>query len=194
VAAVTAARHPDRVRAVVLVDGGLPLDLGPLAALPIEQLLTAVLGPSMERLRMSFPSLEAYLDYWRAHPALAAHWSDYGERYLEADLFRDGDVLRPSAREEAVVQDTESDLREGTVEAALAELRQPVVHLRAPRGLMDQVPPLYPEGSLDRWCTVVPQLQAELVDDVNHFTIVLSEHGARQVADAVGRVVSAVRG
>lgn len=189
VAAVAAARYPDRVRSVVLVDGGLPLDLGPLAELPIEELLAAVLGPSMERLRMSFPTLEAYLDYWRPHPALADNWSEYVERYLEADLFVDGDVLRPSAREEAVIADTGSDLREGSVEAALLVLAQPVVHLRAVRGLMNQEPPLYTEASLEKWTATLPQLETALVEDVNHFTILLSAAGATQVASTVRRMV-----
>jgi pimeloyl-ACP methyl ester carboxylesterase len=107
VAVVTAARHPELVSSVVLVDGGLPLDLGPLAALPIEELLQAVLGPSVERLGMSFASVSAYLDFWRPHPALADAWSPYVERYLETDLYDDGGVLRPSARREAVVGVTE---------------------------------------------------------------------------------------
>lgn len=174
VAVVAAARHPERFRSVVLVDGGLPLDLGPLADLPVEQLLQAVLGPLMERLRMRFATLEEYLDYWRPHPALARDWTPYVERYLAADLFRDGEVLRPSAREEAVVADTESDLKEGSVEVALQGLAQPVVHLPAPRGIMDQVPPLYPEASVQRWTATLPQLQTALLEDINHFTVLLS--------------------
>jgi pimeloyl-ACP methyl ester carboxylesterase len=190
VAAVTAARYPDLVSHVVLVDGGLPLDLGPLADLPIEAVLNAVIGPAMERLDMTFPSVEAYLDHWRPHPALAPVWSPYVERYLEADLVRDGDVLRPSAQKDAVIADTESDLREGSVEAALKVLGQPTTHLRAPRGVMDQTPPLYPDDVVDRWRDVVPQLQGELVDDVNHYSILLGQHGAQQVADVVRRVLS----
>lgn len=190
VAAVAAARHADLVSSVVLVDGGLPLDLGPAAALPIEDLLKAVLGPAIERLGMTFASVEAYLDFWRQHPALAADWSPYVERYLQTDLVDDGGALRPSTRKEAVIADTESDLREGVVEQSLKELRQPVVHLRAPRGLLDQEPPLYPDPSLEPWRSVVPQLETELVEDCNHYTILLAEHGARQVAETVRRLAN----
>lgn len=190
VAAVAAARHPDLVSSVVLVDGGLPLDLGPLAAMPIEDLLKAILGPAIDRLDMTFESVEAYLDYWRPHPALADDWSPYVERYLEADLFDDAGALRPSTRKEAVVADTESDLREGVVEQSLKQLRQPVVHVRAPRGLLNQEPPLYPEASLEPWRSVVPQLETELVEDCNHYTILLAEHGARQVAETVRRLAA----
>ena len=35
---------------------------------------------------------------------------------------------------------------------------------------------------------LVPQLEGELVDDVNHYSILLGEHGARQVADVVRRI------
>ena len=185
VAVVAAARHPELVDRLVLVDGGFPLALGPLADLPIEDLLRAVLGPAIERLRMTFPSPEAYLDYWRPHPAFADAWSPYVERYAEADLVADGDVLRPSAREEAVVADTESDLREGVVEAALAQLTLPVTFLRAERGILNQVPPLYPVEALEEWRRRLPQLVVETVPDSNHYTILLSEPGARHVASVV---------
>ena len=190
VAAVAAARHPDLVSSVVLVDGGLPLDLGPAAALPIEDLLKAVLGPAIDRLGMTFESVAAYLDFWRQHPALADAWSPYVERYLETDLVEVDGALRPSTRKEAVIADTESDLREGVVESSLKELRQPVVHLRAPRGLLNQEPPLYPEASLGPWRSVVPQLETELVDDCNHYTILLAEKPARQVAETVRRLAA----
>jgi hypothetical protein len=55
---------------------------------------------------------------------------------------------------------------------------------------MDQTPPLYPDDVVDRWRDVVPQLQGELVDDVNHYSILLGQHGAQQVADVVRRVLS----
>jgi hypothetical protein len=55
---------------------------------------------------------------------------------------------------------------------------------------MNQVPPLYPEASLETWRAVIPQLRTELVEDCNHFTILLSEAGARQVADVVRTMVA----
>src|SRR5512140_2879512 len=77
VAVVAAGRHPGRIRDLVLVEGGLPLDLGSLAGRPIEEVVRAVVGPALDRLRMTFPSRQAYLDYWRPHPALAGDWNDY---------------------------------------------------------------------------------------------------------------------
>lgn len=149
-----------------------------------------LLGHSMGGLPLDLGSVASYLDFWRAHPALADDWSPYVERYLETDLVEIDGALRPSTRKEAVIADTESDLREGVVESSLKELRQPVVHLRAPRGLLDQEPPLYPEPSLEPWRAVLPQLETELVDDCNQYTILLADAPARRVAERVRRLAA----
>jgi lipase len=184
VAVVAADRHPERVDAVLLVDGGLPLDLGPLALLPITELVGAVIGPSLQRLRMTFGSAEEYLDFWRLHPALRVYWNHYMEAYLRYDLVGIEPELRSGVREEAVLADSESDLRDGVVEAAVLALRHPAVFLRAPRGLTD-ADPLFSEQTVARWQREVPALVTRTVPDVNHFTIMLSEHGATAVSEAL---------
>ena len=40
------------------------------AGLDIDAALHAVIGPAMARLSMRFADAEAYLDFWREHPAL----------------------------------------------------------------------------------------------------------------------------
>jgi pimeloyl-ACP methyl ester carboxylesterase len=185
VALVTADRHPDRVRDIVLVDGGLPLDLGPIAELPIEEAVRTIIGPSLDRLRMTFASLEDYLDFWRPHPALAEDWSDYVERYLAYDLVGEAPELRSGVREEAALADSQSNLRGGEVDEAIAGLQHPVVFARAPLGVFNQEPALYTEDHLAGWCAKIPQLRTLTIPDVNHFTILLSEWGASAVAGIV---------
>lgn len=183
VAVVAADRHPDRVRGLVLVDGGMPLDPGPLAGLTVEQAVRVVTGPALDRLRMSFVSVQAYLDYWRPHPALAADWNGYIERAYSYDLTGDPPNLSSSVREEAVLADSGSELRSGDVERALGRLTCPATLVRAPLGLFNQEPPLYPEPVLATARTLVPGLRDVLVPDVNHYTILLTERGATAVAD-----------
>jgi pimeloyl-ACP methyl ester carboxylesterase len=184
VAVVAADRHPERVDAVLLVDGGLPLDLGPLAQLPIAELVDAIIGPSLQRLRMTFASEEEYLDFWRPHPALRDHWNDHIEAYLRYDLVGTPPELRSGVREEAVLADSESDLRDGVVERAVLALRRPAIFLRAPRGLADAAP-LFAEQTVARWQAAVPALVVRTVPDVNHFTITLTENGATAIAEAL---------
>ncbi len=184
VAVVAADRHPERIDAVLLVDGGLPLDLGPLAQLPITELVDAIIGPSLQRLRMTFGSAEEYLDFWRPHPSLRDAWNDYIEAYLRYDLVGTEPQLRSGVREEAVLADSESDLRDGVVERAVLALRQPAVFLRAPRGLAD-AGPLFSDQTIARWEREVPALVIRTVPDVNHFTITLTEKGAKAIAEAL---------
>ena len=163
VAVVTADRHPGRFRDLVLVDGGLPLDLGSLGDLPIEEAVRAVIGPALDRLRMTFPSRQAYLEYWRPHLALAGEWNDYIERSSSYDLAGQAPELASSVREEAVLEDSASELRSGDVERALGHLAQPVVLVRAPLGMFNQEPPLYPDPVVDAAGGRIPQLADVLV-------------------------------
>ncbi len=191
-AVVAADRHPERVSGLVLIDGGMPLDLSALAGLDIDQVVRAITGPALDRLRMTFPSIADYLDYWRAHPALAADWNDYAERCYTYDLAGEPPALASTVREEAVLEDSASELRSGDVERALSRLAQPVVLVRAPLGMLGAEPPLYPDAVLAAARERVPRLADVLVPDVNHYTILLTERGARAVADVIrGRLAAA---
>ena len=185
-AATTAATtHPDRWSAVVLVDGGVALPL-PRGIAPAD-LLAGVLGPALARLEMTFTDHAAYHDYWRAHPALAdpGAWTDTTEAWLDHDLTGTEPVLRSSASLEAVHVDGTELLVDHDVRRAFNELTQRAVLLRAPRGILNQVPPLLPDELLDpiraRW----PIRLEMLVDNTNHYSIILSHRGARTVASHI---------
>lgn len=188
VAVVMGHRYRDRVTGLVLVDGGVPLRVPP--DLPLDELIQALIGPAAERLRMTFPSRDGYHDFWRAHPAMA-EWNEHIQRYVDYDLVGEPPELRPSCPPEALRADTEDLLREGHVDEALLDLRHPAILVRAPRGLLDEVPPLYPDEYAREWSERVPGLRQTRVPDVNHYTILLSEHGAAAVAEVVRAEVAA---
>jgi pimeloyl-ACP methyl ester carboxylesterase len=188
VVAYTAARYPDRVSSVVLVDGGLAL--AGTADLPVDDVLEAVLGPSMARLSMTFADGDAYRDFWRQHPAVGGdYWSDLVERYVDYDLVGEPPECRSSVSIEAVRADATEQLAVPAVRDAVEAVQCPVTLLFAPRGLLDG-PPLYADASRDAlrrsWPSVVEEV---VVPDTNHFTIVLGS-GAPAVADAIRRAVT----
>lgn len=190
-AVVAAGRHPERVAGLVLIDGGMPLDLSALAGLTVEQVVRAITGPALDRLEMTFPGREAYLDYWRAHPALAADWNEYIERCYSYDLVTSASGLVSSVRAEAVLEDSASELRSGDVEQALGRLAQPAVLVRAPLGMLGAEPPLYPDPVVAAARARVRQLADVLVPGVNHYTILLTKRGASAVADVIrGRLAA----
>lgn len=184
VAVVLADLHPDRVAGLVLVDGGLPLDVP--AGLDPEQVVALILGPTAARMRMRFPSVVDYLDFWRVHPAFRADWTPELEEYLAYDLVDDGDgMLRPATSYDTVVDDT-VDMNSGTaVPEALARLRHPTRLITVPRGLQDEPPGLYAPAHLERLLPAYPRVRHRRVEGFNHYTIAMSPRGADVVAAAV---------
>jgi lipase len=173
-----AERHPDRVERLVLVDGGLPLDLPD--GIPPEKLPEVVLGPALQRLRMRFASPAEYREFWRRHPAIGPWWNETIEDYVDYDLVGTPPELRSSVSEAAVsVNAFEMDGSAGYAEA-LAALTLPVSFIRAPRGLLD-ADPLYDPAVVADWAGRLPQLSVHEADDVNHYTIVMTDAGVRQV-------------
>ena len=176
---VLAHRHPECVRALHLVDGGMPL-LPPEGVAP-EQMAAAVLGPAADRLTQTFPSRAAYRDFWREHPALGPELTNVTLAYVDYDLVGEEPELRPATRPEALTEDIRELIDGDDVERALDGLAHEATWFVAPRGLMDEVPPLYPEAARSGWTTRLPQLRLVEVDDVNHYTIVLHPRGVEQL-------------
>jgi lipase len=189
VAVVAAHVYPDRFSEVLLIDGGLPLAIP--AGVSKDDLLEATLGPAIQRLSMTFPDREAYLQFWRKHPAFASDWSQAVADFADYDLTGTEPQLRSSCSLEAVRQDS-MDLYDGeAVLAALAgltELPQPVTLMTAPRGLLDQTPGLYSPSEIERWRAALPAVTIREVPDVNHYTIVMGAAGARAIAREVRRL------
>ena len=196
VGAVAAAENPDRVGALLMVDGGVPLmNVGFLAYLPfsnylIEKIVQKILGPSLTRLDMTFADRLAYHAFWRPHPALQDAWSEYVERYIDYDLVGQEPRMHASTHKSALMQDVRTQLVEDVVPKALKQIRCPVRFLRAPRGVMNDKA-LYDESRLARSARGIPRFSSATVDNVNHFTIMMSEHGAKAVADEVRRAIAA---
>jgi len=176
VATVLAARRPDLVRGLVLVDGGLPF---PAAD---EEATLAGLQPIKERLRATY-TREGYRDWFRGHPAFARDWTSEAEEYADYDLPEAPG--RPSADPE-IVESDQMDMVQGTAFAEALEKPMPRrVFLHASRGFTDDPPGLYPQATVDAYAARWPDLDIRPVPDVNHYTIVLSRRGAAAIAQAV---------
>lgn len=183
VTARLAAEHPERVSAVVLVDGGLTIPA--IDGVDPQAFISAFLGPALARLRMTFASREAYHDWWRAHPALAA--SDVADAdlvaYADYDLVGEEPELRSSVAEPAVRADAGELFEMGS---AAHRLRVPATFLCAPRGLLNDPNPMQPVSLVEPWAARAPaQRTFSLVPDVNHYSITLGARGAAAVAEAV---------
>jgi lipase len=180
VATVLATTRPDLVRALVLVDGGLPFP-------PVDEAATlAGLQPIKQRLQSTY-TRDSYRDWFRNHPAFASDWTAEAEEYADYDL--PDPPGRPAADPDMVEAD-QLDLMGGTAFAEALDKPLPSrVFLHASRGFADDPPGLYPQPTVDEYAARWPDLDIRHVPDVNHYTIVLSSRGAEAVATAVRDVL-----
>jgi pimeloyl-ACP methyl ester carboxylesterase len=190
-----AATAPDRLSAAVLVDGGLPLPVPP--DVDADVLLAAVLGPSLARLQMTFPSVEAYRGFWHAHPAFAAgEWTDDVAGYVDYDLAPpeidpEGQTFYRSRVSESAVRADGRDLLDGDADRkALHSLADPSVLLWAARGLQNEDRPLLPAETIADARALLPHLVVIEVPDTNHYLIVMGDREAGVVAAEIRRLAT----
>jgi lipase len=182
IAARFAADHPERVAAVVLLDGGLPLLPENFISDDPEE---AEPHGLLDRFESTFATVEEYLAYWRNHPALKSAWDEDIDAFVRRDFVEDGDGVRCVAILEAVRTDVTDLMFDGLTWTSVTRVRSPVRVMRAERGLYDDEP-LIPLPGLDAFLRHHPHISVETVPDVNHFTIVIGGgHGPRLVATTV---------
>lgn len=194
VAVTFAARHPDLVARLVLVDGGLPLDAP--AGLSPDELVDAILGPTAERLNRRFSDVADYLAFWRSHPAFRDAWTPALERYFAYDLVEDADgagMLRPATAYATTVEDTIDMNLTPTVTDALRALRHPTRFITAARGLQDEEPGLYAEARLPGLLAAAPSIVHERWPEFNHYTVVMSAPAARRLAGVITQELALAR-
>ena len=184
VAAADVAR--DRVRGLVLVDGGLPFP--DLPGADVQAKLAAVLGPALDRLALTFPDLAAVRAFWQQHPAVGP-WVDVPSvaAYLARDVVPAEGGLRSACVPDAVTVDGGEFLTEERVYRATERLSVPATLLWAQRGLLDQTPGLYDDQRL-----AGPEragLTVRLVPDSNHYSILWAEQGVTAISAAVRAAV-----
>lgn len=180
VSLVLAHRHPQQVLSLLLVDGGLPLQVP--EGLDDDQIVQAILGPAAERLQREFSSAGEYRTFWAQHPAFAHDWNELVENYVDYDLQGSPPHLKASTSYRALAEDTAELHRGSSLLLALDELAHPVQFLQSPHGLMGIAPGLYDPDYVAAWQQRLPDLEVALIEGTNHYSIVMAQHGADTVA------------
>jgi lipase len=144
----------------------------------------------MER---TFASVEEYVAGWRAHPAFRRAWCEDVEAYARYEATIDERGVRCGVSELAILVDSMELVGGVATRAALAQLRVPVRLLRAQRGLFDDDNPAITERYLQTVLADHPQIRAEHVADVNHYTFLLGTGpGPARVASALADAATLV--
>ncbi|GAA5148503.1 hypothetical protein GCM10023340_22410 [Nocardioides marinquilinus] len=179
--------HPGTVARLVLVDGGVPLPVpAGLSEAELDAVLDTTVGPMVERLRTTYADVDAYVDFFRAHPAMGPYWSDDLALYARYDAVETADGVRAAASEEAVrAAGRELLTRSTQVRDAVAGLATPTHLLTAERGMFDEPTPFLPPDAVAEAERTASALRVTALPDTNHYTVLLGDAAAGAVAATI---------
>ena len=174
---------PERIRGLVLVDGGIALPLR--EGKRPEDVIKGVLGPALARLDNVYPTRESYHEFWRTHPAFQDPdgFNDDVVAFADYDLVGEPPALRSGINADAVSADAYGPLDPAMVNR-IDDVAVPTLLLTAPRGLMNQPQPLLPAAAVAAKDAANAHLEVREIADTNHYSITLGA-GAARVAAAI---------
>jgi lipase len=189
VVASLAADHPERAAAVVLVDGGMSYPDAPEG--DPDSVVERLAAPLIERLPMTFASVDDYANGWARHPAFQQAWGDDVDAYARYDTHGEPGSIRCVVSEPAVLTDLREMLFDEATRTALDRVRVPIFVVRAARGLRDEEDkPAIADAALGAFEAARPEASVERVPDANHYTVMLGTgHGPHIVAGALERAL-----
>jgi lipase len=184
VAVALAAQNPELVSGLVLIDGGYMPAIA-TGATP-QQGLDAMLALRIMQLRQTYPSREAYREFWKGQPHFPREdWGPWVEAFLDYELGGEEPLLQPKASEAAVRADLGEGFKRDEIVARLQSIRVPVLMIRADNGFAPGLPPLYPEAMMEEFRRCVPGMEVVTIDGTTHYTMVLGGRGATIIADLI---------
>jgi pimeloyl-ACP methyl ester carboxylesterase len=171
---VFAARHPERVDRLILVDGG-----GKLTKAQMAKVFKGI-KPSLDRLGQIFPSLRAYLAQMKQAPYLQP-WNSYMETYFHYEI----ENVQGGVRSRVHPKHIEEEARNlGKVDSRefYKKVKAPTLILRATKGLLAEDDLLLPEDVVDQMVHEIPNAKRVDVEGTNHYSILFQPNKVRDQA------------
>jgi len=182
VALKTALTFPERVRAIVLLDGGWPrVESTPEEMTDEERQEAAALEEGLtrafKRLDMTFESPETYLDFW--FPDQNLKMEDLPRDLADYYLYDLGEVegsYRPKASRAAAEEDSPSVSSTSPTAEEMRGVGCPVALVRASQGFFPGSDPLIPDEVRDIMAEPLDIRTEILLEGVNHYTMLWPEY------------------
>jgi pimeloyl-ACP methyl ester carboxylesterase len=186
VATALAAQDPSLVAGLVLIDGGYALE-PPVTNSP-GQGTNSALALRIAQLRQTYPSRQAYREFWRTQPHFPPEeWNPWVEAFLDYEVGGDSPV-QPKAVEGAVIADLGEAFQRDAINQRLDSIRVPTLWLRAESGFTPGQAPLFSDALVPEFRAHVPQMEDHRFPGTTHYTIALGEYGAARVADLISEL------
>ena len=156
-------------------------------------LVAAALALRITQLRQTYPSRQAYRDFWRSQPHFpAGEWNPWIEAFLDYEVGGDSPV-QPKASEAGVLADLREAFQPDAITERLKGIRVPTILLRAESGFVPGQPPLFPDALAAQFRTYLPHIEDRKFPGTTHYTIVLGERPAATIADLICELASRPR-
>jgi lipase len=182
VALKTALLFPERVRALVLLDGGWPRVESPPREMTEEEkqdasALEEGLARAFKRLDMTFESPEAYLDFWFPDQNLKMEDlpPDLADYYLY-DLGEIENGYNPKASRVAAEEDSPSVSSTSPTAEEMRGVACPVALVRASQGFFPGSEPLISDETRDVMAESLDIRTEILLEGANHYTMLWPEY------------------
>jgi lipase len=182
VALKTALMFPERVRAIVLLDGGWPRVESTPEELSEEEKQEAAaleegLARAFKRLDMTFESPKAYLDFW--FPDQNLKMGDLHQDLADYYLYDLGEVeggYRPKASRVAAEEDSPSVSSTSPTAEEMRGVACPVALVRASQGFFPGSDPLISDEVRDMMEGPLDIRTEILLEGANHYTMLWPEY------------------
>jgi lipase len=182
VALATALAFPDRVRALVLLDGGWPrVESTPEEMTEEEKQETAALQEGLarafKRLDMTFESPEAYLDFW--FPDRGLKLDDLPQDLADYYRYDLGEVeggYNPKASRAAAEEDSPSVSSTSPTAEEMRGVKCPAALVRASQGFFPGSDPLISDEASSAMAGPLDIRTEILLEGANHYTMLWPEY------------------
>jgi pimeloyl-ACP methyl ester carboxylesterase len=171
---VFAARYPQKVSQLILVDSGGKLTKAQRAR------VFAGIKPSLDRLGKVFPSMKAYLLQMKQAPYLQP-WNSYMETYFRYEVEKVKGGVRSRVHPKHIEEEAKN-LGKVDPTKFYKRVKAPTLILRATKGMLAEDDLLLPGGVADRMVREISNAKRVDVEGTNHYSILFQPEKARDQA------------
>ena len=171
---VFAAKHPQRVDRLILVDGG-----GKLSETQMSKVFAGI-KPSLDRLGKTFPSFKDYISQMKQAPYLQP-WNSYMETYFHYEVEKVKGGLRSRVHPKHIEEEAKN-LGKVDSKQFYKKVTSPTLILRATKGLLAKDDLVLPKDVVERMVRGIPNAKKVDLKGTNHYSILLQPNPVRDQA------------
>jgi len=168
---VFAAKHPQRVDRLILVDGA-----GKLTEGQMEKVFAGI-EPSLDRLGRVFPSFKHYISQMKQAPYLRP-WNSCMKTYFRYEVEKVKGGLSSRVRPEHIEEERQNMAKVDS-RKFYRKVKAPTLILRATKGMLAEDDLLLPEDAADRMVREIPNARMVDIEGTNHYSILFQPNKKR---------------